>query len=113
MEKKIGVAQNQKVSSTARACEVSRRNTCKAATIQLTPVVNNARKTRYTGSSAIASESLAATTATIASRISTPIMCCSRLEKKIESGSTSDGNNVLVTRFELSTTDVAERCTES
>src|ERR1022692_1232682 len=115
---KIGVAQNQKVRITFSICAVSRRNTCRLATIQPTPsakspTAKSPTVSIYKGSSTrkmliwLIHSPVAVTISATASR------WLIRVDRKTDTGTISDGNTVLVIRLAWSSRDGAERCTVS
>src|SRR5664279_5974782 len=96
---KIGVAQNQKVRITFSICAVSRRNTCRLATIQPTPTAKSPTVSIYKGSKTrkmliwLIHSPAAVTISATASR------WLIRVERKTDTGTISAGNTVLVIRL--------------
>src|ERR1017187_9747037 len=108
---KIGVAQNQKVRITFRICAVSRRNTCRLATIQPTPTAKSPTVSIYKGSSTrkmliwLIHTPVAVTISATASR------WLIRVDRKTDTGTISAGNTVLVIRLAWASREGAERWT--
>src|SRR5215469_11850554 len=106
----IGVIQYQRVRATMTTCAVSRRYTCSDATTQPIPTANNPKRSTPSGSSAMVGfgRCRCVTPTTITNRPTASRWLISD-ERKIDTGTISEGNIVFVTRFACSTIDEDER----